>query len=130
MRMIALGYPLLFLVSLAVDAQTPSEYDALYAKCVDKAGPINNGVVAECSGQVSEKAKIEITRRYKSIYARLLMTNLKDAQKFESSQKAWLLYRNTHCDLAGAYIGSPMYSFCPMNLNSVRALELRKLDAK
>jgi uncharacterized protein YecT (DUF1311 family) len=130
MKMISLGYPLLLLASLGVNAETPSEYDAMYGKCVDKAGPINNEVVAECSGQVSEKAKLEITRRYKTIYARILKEKPEDAQKFESSQKAWLLYRNTQCDLAGSYVGSPMYGFCPMTLNSARALELRELDGK
>lgn len=120
----------LFLLSFHVNAQSASEYDVMYGKCIDENGPINNGVVAECSGAVSDKAKDEITHRYKSIYARLLAENPEDATRFESSQKAWLQYRNTHCDLAGAYIGSPMYGFCPMKLNSARALELRELDGE
>ncbi|MBF7730409.1 lysozyme inhibitor LprI family protein [Pseudomonas sp. N040] len=128
MKNIAPVYPLLLLVSLAASAQTPSEFDALYGKCLDRAGYINNGVVTECSAEVSEKAKSEITRNYKSIYARILAEKPEDAKRFESSQKAWLQYRNTHCDLAGAYIGSPMYAYCPMNLNSARALELRELN--
>ena len=130
MKKISLGYALLFLVSIEANAKTPSEYDTLYNKCVDSSGPINNGVVDACSGEVSEKAKNEINRHYKAFYARLLKENVDDAKKFEVSQKAWLLYRNNHCDLTGAYIGSPMYGFCPMNLNSARALELRQLDAE
>ena len=122
------AFLLLLIASFHTNAANPSEYDVMYGKCVDENGPINNGVVEECSGEVSEKAKGEITRRYKSIYARLLSENPEDAGKFESSQKAWLQYRNLHCDLAGSYIGSPMYGFCPMNLNAARALELRELD--
>ena len=87
MKFIAFGYPFLVLASLGVSAQMPSEYDALYGKCVDKAGPINNGIVAGCSGEISGKAKKEITNRYKSIYARLLTENPDDAQSF--SRRKW-----------------------------------------
>ncbi len=112
-------------------AETASEYDALYSKCVAENGPINNSVVAECADTVSQTAKAEITRRYKSIHARLLSSTIpQDAARFEAAQKAWLQYRNIHCDLAGSYVGSPKYSFCPMNLNAARALELRELDGE
>ena len=121
---------MLLLSSLAVNAQQQSEYSAIYSKCVKEAGPINNAVVEECSGTASERAKAEITSRYKSIYARLLAEAPEDAEKFEKSQKSWLQYRNLHCDLAGAYVGSPMYGYCPMQLNSARALELRELDGQ
>jgi uncharacterized protein YecT (DUF1311 family) len=125
-----IAFSFLVLASFHVNAQSTSEYDVMYGKCVDESGPINNSVVAWCSGTVSDKAKSEITRRYKSIYARLLAEDPEDSGRFESSQKAWLQYRNIHCDLAGAYIGSPMYGFCPMILNSARALELRELDGE
>ncbi|MEA5599286.1 lysozyme inhibitor LprI family protein [Rivularia sp. UHCC 0363] len=52
---------------------------------------------------------------------------LTDAQQFEQSQKAWLTYRDTHCKLAGSYVGSQMYSYCPMQLNILRVTELREL---
>jgi uncharacterized protein YecT (DUF1311 family) len=125
-----IAYLFLLFTSFHVNAQSTSEYDSMYGKCVDENGPINNSVVARCSETVSNKAKSEITRRYKSIHARLLSKNPEDAGRFERSQKAWLQYRNIHCDLAGAYIGSPMHGFCQMNLNSARALELRELDGE
>ena len=128
MKMIALGYSLLFMVSLGVNAQTASEYDDLYSACLDQAGSINNGVVMECSGEVAEQAEIEMMQRYNSIYARLVADSPDDAQKLESSQNAWRVYRDTQCDLAGMYVGSPMYGFCPMQLNAARALELREFD--
>ena len=119
----------LLLPLLTASAQNASEYDALYERCLKQAGrPINNMVVHRCSSEVSEKAKAEINRRYRSIYAKLQSKDPDDAKKFEVSQRAWLLYRNSHCDLAGAHIGSPMYDHCPMTLNSARALELRVLD--
>jgi uncharacterized protein YecT (DUF1311 family) len=128
MKFAPFAYAALLLPLLTVNAQTPSEYDTLYARCVKQAGQINNTIVHTCSSTVSEKAKAEINRRYRSIYAKLESKNPDDAKKFEESQKAWLVYRNSHCDLAGAYIGSPMWDYCPMTLNSARALELRELD--
>lgn len=128
MRIATLGCNLLFLVSISVNAQAISEYDVMYNKCVDETGPINNSVIAVCSDVASEKAKSEITKRYRSIYDRLLTLNPEDAKKFEASQKAWLQYRNAYCGLTGSYIGPPMYGICPMRLNSLRALELRELD--
>ena len=137
MKVNMLGYPLLLVsfsaliaVSMSAAAQAasdPPDYDAMYSKCTNKAGTMNNSVVSACSNVVSEKAKQEITAHYKSIYRRLLEYP-KDAQRLESSQKAWIEYRDGHCSLAGSYIGSPMYDYCPMNLNSARALELRELD--
>ena len=128
MNFVPFSCAVLLLPLLTVNAQRPSEYDALYGRCLDQARPINNLVVHRCSSEVSEKAEAEINRRYKSIYAKLQSENPDDAKKFEASQRAWVQYRNSHCDLAGAHIGSPMYDFCPMRLNSARALELRELD--
>lgn len=130
MRTVAWVLQLLLASAFQASAENPSRFDVMYGKCVDRNGPINNSVVAECSGEVSDQAKREITSRYKSIHARLLAQSPEDAGKFESSQKAWLQYRNLHCDLAGSYIGSPMHGFCPMHLNGARALELQELDGE
>lgn len=118
------------LLPCRANAQTAPNYDALYSACVDEHGPINNAVVEVCSNQVSERAKLEITRHYQAIHARLSADHPEDAAKFEESQKAWLKYRNTHCGLAGAYVGSPMYGYCPMKLNADRAAELRELNGE
>jgi uncharacterized protein YecT (DUF1311 family) len=129
MRLLAtLFVPLAIVASFSVHAATPSEYDAMYSACIQKAGPINNGVVESCSGQVSEKAQAEIARHYESIYARIKAAEPADATKFATSQKMWVGYRDLQCDLAGTYIGSPMFGYCPMKLNAARALELRELD--
>lgn len=120
----------LLTIALQTHADSRSEYDLMYDKCVAKIGPINNSVVTICSEAVSEKAKKEIANRYTSIHARIFADSPEDAEKLEHAQKAWIQYRNTYCNLAGTYIGSPMYSFCPMNLNTARALELRELDSR
>ena len=120
------------LTLLAAEASTHNgtEYDAFYSKCLNDSGPISNAVVESCTETVSQKAKAEIASRYKSIHALLSSESLEDAERFEASQKAWLQYRNIHCDLAGSYIGSPSYGFCLMQLDTSRAIELRELDGE
>jgi uncharacterized protein YecT (DUF1311 family) len=130
MKLISFGYLLFSLALIPAWAQALSKYDDMYDKCVIENAPVNNSVVEACSNMVSDEAKKEITKHYKSIYARLASERPEDAKKFEASQKAWIQYRNIHCDLAGAYVGSPLYAFCPMKLNSSRALELRELDGE
>jgi len=76
---------------------------------------------------VSEQAKVEMTRLYRSFYRRLLDQSPDDAAALDRAQKSWLVYRDLHCQLAGAHVGSPMYSFCPMQLNIARVNELREL---
>ena len=123
------GLALLAVISQSASAQPLPDYETLYDSCVEQAGDINNSVVAMCASDVSKQAYAEVKRRYQSIYARLLNESAQDASQFSTSQKAWRKYRNTHCELAGSYIGSPMYEYCPMSLNAARALELRELDA-
>lgn len=107
-----------------------SKYNALYADCLNEYETINNTVVIVCSETVSEQAKTDITRHYRSIYARLKAANPEDAAQFEASQQAWLRYRNAHCALTVTYIGTPMMGYCPMELNSRRAVELSQMDSK
>lgn len=78
------------LLRVSAAAQTPSDYGALYSRCVEAAGPINNAVVQACSDTTSEQAKREIKQRHRSIHARLSAKNADDAQRFELSQKAGL----------------------------------------
>lgn len=128
MKLLTLAIPVALVMVAPSFAQSPSDYDRMYSKCVKAEGGPNNAVVGGCSAVTSDKAKAEINKRYTTIYAKILAENPGDAKTFEISQKAWVQYRNLHCDLAGAYIGSPMYNYCPMGLNSARALELRELD--
>jgi uncharacterized protein YecT (DUF1311 family) len=103
------------------------DYESMYAKCLSDIGKTNNSSVMGCSDITSDAAKKEINSLYNTIHATILVSSKDDAAKFEASQKSWLNYRNTHCNLAGSYIGTPMYSFCPMQLNIVRIVELRDL---
>lgn len=119
---------LLLLPSLAAAAAaTPPDHQQVYSDCLAKAGGINNGTVEACSTAASDGAKAEMTRLYRTLYGKLLVENADDAAKLERAQKSWLVYRDLHCGLAGSHVGSPMYSFCPMQLNIGRVTELREL---
>jgi uncharacterized protein YecT (DUF1311 family) len=112
---------------LHADPAKPVDYDAMYSSCLKEAKVTNNESVTTCAGFTSETTKKEMNALYDTIYAHISATSPADAKKFEASQKAWLVYRNTQCELAGSYVGSPMYYFCPMKLNIARVIELRQL---
>ena len=99
----------------------------IYSTCVDEQASINNSVVHGCAEYASDSAKKEITLLYKKIYKYISTSSIDDALKFEKTQQTWISYRNSHCELSGSYVGSPMYSYCPMMLNISRAIELREL---
>ncbi len=109
----------------AVAAEGPKDYDKIYSDCVAEAGGANNGTVSACAEGVADQTKPEMNRLYQAITAK--MNNPADAAKLEKAQKAWLVYRDNHCELAGSYVGSPMYYFCPMTLNIERVKQLREM---
>lgn len=118
------------LLSSSLWAEPNSKYDITYDTCIKKAGTINNSVVYKCSGLVSKMVKQDMNKLYDIIYNNISKQSVNDAKKFESSQRSWLKYRKNHCDLMGSYVGSPMYSYCPMELNKARVLELQVLAGK
>lgn len=117
----------LMLSPVLVFAASAPDYMDQYDRCLKDAGAVNNGTVEGCSNAVSAAAKREINTLYAKVHARLATDFPEDAAKLEEAQKAWLVYRNGHCSLAGAHVGSPMYEYCPMVLNANRAGELREM---
>ena len=111
------------LISSILSAET-NPYNKVYDDCLHEQGQINNTVVAICSETASAYAKKEMNRLYDIVYKNISEHSNDDAKEFENAQKAWLRYRNAHCKLMGAYVGSPMYHHCPMELNIQRVLEL------
>lgn len=106
----------------------PVDYQARYQKCLKDAGGARNATVGACAETVASQAAREIGRLYLEAHASIGKRNAKDAHIFESSHKAWVAYRDSHCRLAGAYVGSPMHAFCPMQLNIARVNELREFQ--
>ena len=119
-----------FVVSVAsVNSWSDSsnKYNDMYSSCVKEAGTMNNSVVYMCSETVSFEAKQDMNKLYDIIYAKIAEQSTDDANYFEQSQRSWLKYRNSHCQLMGSYVGSPMYTYCPMELNISRVMELSVL---
>lgn len=117
-------------VSVFSWAEPIDRYKKIYNDCLQKAGPINNNIVHGCSELVSDTVKKEMNTLYDIIHKNISKRSVDDVKKFENSQKLWLKYRKKHCELMGSYVGSPMYSVCPMTLNKQRVLELRELAGK
>ena len=117
----------LLLHFMAVHSVANDKYHTLYNQCIDKAGSINNAIVTMCSEKVSTIVKKDMNRLYKMVYQKISALSMKDAEKFKNTQKNWLKYRKSHCELMGEYVGSPMYSYCPMQLNIARVKALQEL---
>ena len=116
------------LLPLASQAATDTkDFSARYDNCLKANQPLNNSVVASCADEASQMAKKEMNRVYQRLYLKLQQTSQEDAQQLEDAQKAWLVYRNAHCDMQGKHVGSPMYHTCPMELNIDRVAELQFL---
>ena len=88
---------------------------------------INNASVAGCAEGVSETVKNEMNRIYQQLFLKLQESAPEDAEQLETTQKAWLVYRNGQCELQGKHVGSPMYHYCPMQMNIQRVEELKLL---
>jgi len=117
----------LLLSSASSSFAAAQDYDAIYSKCLKDAGGANNSSVFSCAEDTTVVIKKEMNRLYDQIHKTISEASKEDAQKFETSQKAWLSYRNTQCELATTYVGSPMEAYCPMQLNIARVKELRVL---
>lgn len=115
------------LIATQALAASSNELHTRYDDCIRANQPLNNGVVAGCAEAVSDDAKKQLNRTYQRLYLKLQQAAPEDAQQLEEAQKAWLIYRNAHCDMQGKHIGSPMYSTCPMQLNIDRLSELQFL---
>lgn len=121
---LSIGFLLPFaLQAVAVDL---NDISTRYEDCI-RTNPQKLSAAAVCAEGASESAKKEMNRVYQRLYLKLQQTSQEDAQQLENAQKAWLIYRNEHCDMLGKYDGSPMYTICPMKLNIDRVAELQSL---
>lgn len=121
---LSIGFLLPFaLQAVAVDL---NDISTRYEDCI-RTNPQKLSAAAVCAEGASESAKKEMNRVYQRLYLKLQQTSQEDAQQLENAQKAWLIYRNEHCDMLGKYDGSPMYTICPMKRNIDRVAELQLL---
>ena len=126
LRLHALSIGFLLPFALQAAAVDLNDISTRYEDCI-RTNPQKLSAAAVCAEGASESAKKEMNRVYQRLYLKLQQTSQEDAQQLENAQKAWLIYRNGHCDMLGKYDGSPMYTICPMKLNIDRVAELQLL---
>lgn len=115
-------------IIIPISSYAETKYETAYGKCVDEAGTMNNGVMASCSEETSELAKKDIAAFYKKIEdkAKDYDNPTEIIKILESSQKAWIQYRNNNCTLSELI--SLHEPYCLMLINSQRAEELKNLS--
>ena len=126
MRAILSAITILMMLTAQVNAE--GKYWFLYDECTNGCEATNSAdstcTVGICSAEINEIATSRIT---------FLVTQLEtviDDFKLETlhnSQVSWQNYMENHCNLMGIYDGSPMFSYCPMELSIDRAEELEIL---
>ena len=117
----------LLLITVPGYAVSNDELHAQYDSCIGASQGLTNSLVTACAEGVSDVAKKQMNLTYQRLYLKLQQASSEDAQQLEDAQKAWLIYRNAHCDMQGKHVGSPMYYTCPMYLNIDRLTELQFL---
>ena len=116
------------LIPLSTQVNAEEKYWDLYDKCTSRCEATysadNTCTVGICSAEINEIATSRIT---------FLVTQLETViddfklDTLHNSQVSWQNYMENHCNLMGIYDGSPMFSYCPMELSIDRAEELEIL---
>lgn len=120
-------------LSTLVFAKTQDKAIDPYSQCVDdtiqqlKLGNINNAVVEICS----TKTKIVYAKQIVQVLDQIKKQSqeYKQPERYQDimkSQQLWKNFVDQECRNAGAYIGSPMYEFCPMQKYAERLEQLEE----
>ena len=110
-------------------AASPDVYNQCVEQTIEKLalGNINNAVVESCSNQSRAYYEKEIVKVLDQIKKQsqidLRQERYNDIMK---SQRLWKAYVDQECQNAGSYIGSPMYSYCPMQHYAERVAQLQQ----
>lgn len=120
-------------LSTSVFAKTQNKAIDPYSQCVNdtiqqlKLGNINNAVVEICSTRTKTLYAQQIVRLLDQIKTQ--SREYKQPERYQDimkSQQLWKNFVDQECRNAGAYIGSPMYQFCPMQRYAERLEQLRE----
>ncbi|EFF81301.1 hypothetical protein HMP0015_3192 [Acinetobacter haemolyticus ATCC 19194] len=114
-------------------AQTETNEQDEYSQCVDqnikemRLESINNMVVYSCSDKAKKAYEEKIVVLIDQIRAQ--SEEYKQPKRYQDilkSQRLWKAYVEQECHNAGEYIGSPMYSYCPMQKYAERVKQLEE----
>ena len=113
-----------------------AKYEQLYDRCISAAGndaddvsPAQFNVVLDaCAQDAILVAKQDINRLYAALEASLAADgNASALAKLERTQRAWIAYRDGHCELEGELVGTPAYSLCLLEVTGRRVRELEEI---
>ena len=135
MKKLSLNGLLLAMIFLSVNGLAAPQNKTIdpYSQCVDetiqslKLNNINNAVVAICSDKMKALYAKQIVRLLDQIKTQ--SKEYKQPERYQDimkSQQLWKNFVDQECRNAGAYIGSPMYQFCPMQRYAERLEQLRE----
>ena len=107
-------FPALFvLCSGTLSTADGEDYHEQYSACIDDIGYIDNDVVAQCAGTVTELAQRAAYDKIDAIISSI--DNLgASPEPLMHAQEAWEKYVSYECDFLSQHIGSPMAYYCPM----------------
>jgi uncharacterized protein YecT (DUF1311 family) len=92
-----------------------------------KLGNINNAVVESCSNRTKALYAKQIVQVLDQIKRQSTASKQPDRYRdIMKSQQLWKNFIDQECQNAGAYIGSPMYEFCPMQKYGERLQQLQE----
>lgn len=114
---------LMLLANMQIFAKSPDYYN----DCVAQYKMMNNSVVSECSELAQEKYQQHIDISLNAI--KQYSIKHQQSEKYQNILKAqhiWKKFIEIECQNAGNYIGSPMYSYCPMQYYKERAERLKE----
>ena len=114
-------------------AQQPTTESDPYSECVEQTiqeqqlPGINNSVVQICADQTKQCYEKQIVALLDQIRAQ--SAEWKQPEHYQAilkSQRLWKAYVDQECDNAGQYIGSSMYSYCPIQHYAERVAQLQQ----
>jgi uncharacterized protein YecT (DUF1311 family) len=104
-------------------AATENEFSKEYSDCLDKSGGVTGEMLA-CSDAEIRRQDALLNANYKKLMSKLSRARQKALLK---AQRAWLKFREAHCDFVGSGEGTAAvlgYSSCLLNMTAERAKEL------
>jgi uncharacterized protein YecT (DUF1311 family) len=112
-----IALPVLLVITAAA---TPA-----FAQCEDKKSTAEQ---MECLGPALKKADADLNRIYQKTLKEL---PAEDAARLRKAQRAWLAYRDTHCDAdqqrySGGSIAPVVFAQCRLTLTQRRSKEIEE----
>ena len=106
-----------------------AKYQAIYDKCIESNQAEDvvefNEAISLCIEKATSLAKADLNSTYKALYDSLIRDERTyDAGELEKAQKAWIAYRDSHCEFSRYFIGQQGVDRCYLRMTAERAAEI------